>query len=380
VSSTFFIISFKLYVPVRLNLTRLLQKHIAILAMSGAGKSYLTSVLIEELLDRPKELGRVGVIIFDVHGEYLNFAEPVDKKSDEKDYSNSCKVYNGNQIKIGVPNLNAFDFQKFSKITDVGIRELEKVMSKMKKSQQQGQGTYNLKDIIKKVEDTKMAPGTKNVLLDELNSLYSYHIFNDVDHPSVPYLIKPGKVAIIDLSGIINTRKKQIIVSYLLNELFSMRMNDQIPPFFAIIEEAHQFAPGGDKDYALTRGIIERIAREGRKFHASIGLITQRPKHLSTTALSQCNSQIILRVTNPNDLKHIGETSEGITAETLASITSLPVGEGLIVGEAVNHPIFVRIRKRRSQESGKGNDLENAARTYEDKIGKKEKDAESYMP
>jgi len=61
-------------VPVTLNLTRLFQKHVAILAISGAGKSYLTSVLIEELLMRKPEQGRVAVVILDVHGEYTSLA------------------------------------------------------------------------------------------------------------------------------------------------------------------------------------------------------------------------------------------------------------------------------------------------------------------
>ena len=60
---------------VKLNLTKLLSKHLAILAQSGAGKSYFTSTLLEELLERKKEQGRVGIIVLDVHGEYSSFAE-----------------------------------------------------------------------------------------------------------------------------------------------------------------------------------------------------------------------------------------------------------------------------------------------------------------
>ncbi|RLG70104.1 MAG: hypothetical protein DRO11_06705, partial [Methanobacteriota archaeon] len=56
---------------------------------------------------------------------------------------------------------------------------------------------------------------------------------------------------------------------------------------------------------------------------------------------------------------------EGITRETLNTISSLPVGEALVVGEAVNHPIFVRVRKRRSPEGRYGISLEEAARRYE---------------
>jgi len=63
-----------------------------------------------------------------------------------------------------------------------------------------------------------------------------------------------------------------------------------------LFEEAHNFAE--DSAPSPSRSVIEKIAREGRKFHCSLGLISQRPVRLSTTALSQCNTQFILRVTN----------------------------------------------------------------------------------
>ncbi|MHA1561464.1 MAG: helicase HerA domain-containing protein, partial [Promethearchaeota archaeon] len=55
---------------VTLNLNRLFNKHVAILAQSGAGKSYLLSVIFEELLSRPKDIGTPGLFLIDLHGEY----------------------------------------------------------------------------------------------------------------------------------------------------------------------------------------------------------------------------------------------------------------------------------------------------------------------
>ncbi|MBO3757891.1 MAG: DUF87 domain-containing protein, partial [Candidatus Brockarchaeota archaeon] len=48
---------------VKLNLTKLFQKHLAILAISGSGKSYLASVFIEEILDR-KDKAKPAIIVF----------------------------------------------------------------------------------------------------------------------------------------------------------------------------------------------------------------------------------------------------------------------------------------------------------------------------
>ncbi|GAH10394.1 unnamed protein product, partial [marine sediment metagenome] len=64
-------------------------------------------------------------------------------------------------------------------------------------------------------------------------------------------------------------------------------------------------------------------------------LISQRPKRLSTTALSQCNSKIVLNIKNPYDLKHLMDSSESITTEYAKMISSLGVGEMLLMGNAV---------------------------------------------
>ena len=147
-----------------------------------------------------------------------------------------------------------------------------------------------------------------------------------------------------------------------------------------ILEEAHQFCPEkASEEKAVARGIIRTIAREGRKFGASLCLISQRPVQLDTTTLSQCNTHIILRITNPYDLKHIGETSEGIDARTQSMISSLRVGEGIIVGEAVNFPVFFKFRKRKSAPSRHEFSLEQAAIDFENSEGKNREEAESFL-
>jgi DNA helicase HerA-like ATPase len=129
--------------------------------------------------------------------------------------------------------------------------------------------------------------------------------------------------------------------------LFYLRRKNEIPPFLLIIEEAHQFCPEAAHSKALSKYIIETIAREGRKFMACLCLISQRPKKLSTTALSQTNAKLILNIKNPYDLKHLMDSSETITKDYADMISSLGVGEMLLMGNAVNYPIFVDIRERK---------------------------------
>ncbi|RLG69169.1 MAG: hypothetical protein DRO11_08150 [Methanobacteriota archaeon] len=353
--------------PVKLNLTRTFQKHAAILAMSGAGKSYLASVLIEELLDRRVEGGRVGVVVFDTHGEYTSFGLKPTTRG-EVDYSDRCVVVDASKMRLATPHLTAFNISEYAPdMSSAQMRELSRVLEELREDiRTGGGGSYTLEDVCCRVEqDNQMPRRTKEALLSWLYDLSNLRLFHDVEEPVLEDVVAPGLLTVFDMSKIIDLRKKQVLLSYAADRLFTLRRDEQIPPFVMVVEEAHQYAPESSFVRAISRRILETIAREGRKFSLALLLISQRPVRLSTTVLSQCNTQFILRVNNPYDLDHLGRSSEGITRETLNTISSLPVGEVLVVGEAVNHPIFVRVRKRRSPEGRYGISLEEAARRYE---------------
>lgn len=353
-------------IPVKLNFTRLLQKHLSILALSGAGKSFLTSVIIEELLDRPKEIGNIAIIVIDTHGEYVSFAE-------DENYANRTKVFPSNEIKIGLSNLSYHQIGNYAHLTNVQNRELLRILNKMGRR-------YSIDDVIRNVESEDINIKTKEAIIGVLDDLRATGLFGIEDYPKIDEMVIPGQLSVIDLSETINMKKKQIIVSYLSEKLFHLRRNGLIPPLLLIVEEAHQYAPEkAPKESAISKGILQTIAREGRKFHISLCLISQRPVQLSTTILSQCNTQIIMRVTNPYDLEHIGKSSEGITRDVLEQISSLRVGSGLIVGEAVNFPLFINVRKRRSKESEKAIGLEKAVFDWYKMMNKRKRDVKAFM-
>ncbi|KXB08330.1 hypothetical protein AKJ58_00290 [candidate division MSBL1 archaeon SCGC-AAA385D11] len=359
----------------KLNLTKLLRKHVAILAMSGAGKSYSAMVLLEELMDRAENEGRIASIIADVHGEYTSLARP----SEEVDYSDRAFVVEGKNIQIGAPDMSAYQFREFAPdMSGSQTRELNRIIRQLQSEMRSGKGRYDLDDIIREVEkDGETKKQIRKALADRLYDLKNLHIFGKNDYPNWRELAQPGKVAILNLSDILNLRKKRIILAYFARKLFNKRKSGQAPPFALFLEEAHQFAPS--KRSVISKPVLRTLAREGRKFYASLILISQRPVKLSTTVLSQANTHIILRVTNPYDLDHIKKSSERITGDTIDIISSLPVGEALVVGEAVNHPVFVKIRKRRSQEAEHGTSLKEVARHFEEQRIQKREDAKAFM-
>jgi hypothetical protein len=170
-----------------------------------------------------------------------------------------------------------------------------------------------------------------------------------------------------------------MIIAYFLRELFNMRVKRKIAPFIAFVEEAHNFAPEKSSKNNFSKGIIEKIAREGRKFNALLCLISQRPVHLSTTSLSQCNTHMYLRITNPYDLKHIGESSEGLTSELLKTITTLDVGESVIVGEASPFPLFVKIRRKEVGDIATSKNLEEECLEFAKNEENQRKNAKDLM-
>ncbi|TFF92772.1 MAG: ATP-binding protein [Promethearchaeota archaeon] len=339
------------------NMNRLLNKHFAILSISGGGKSYLTSVLIEELL--LKDEGNPGIILIDVHGEYLYL-------KDIPELSGKVNLQDTTYFQIATPKVSPWSFKKYQQqISYVQVRELSKFIQKLKKDEEK-KGKYSINDIIQLIDnDSDGNKSTKQALIGWLSELERLNLFGPQENPLIKNIIKKGELTIFSLQKEINIKKKQIIVDYICNQLFYLRRMNKIPPFLVIIEESHQFCPEAAHSKAISKNIIETIAREGRKFMACLCLISQRPKKLSTTALSQMNSKMILNIKNPYDLKHLMDSSEAITKEYADMISSLGVGEMLLMGNAVNYPVFIDVRKRKYKSKNEDVSLSEVCLNWE---------------
>lgn len=340
-----------------IDLDRLLKKHLAILSISGGGKSYAISVIIEELLRRHPSQGRPSLILFDVHGEYKHLMSL--NKHSNFPYA-SVEMISARKLAMSVSYLNAGDFARmFPSMSYAQQRELSAVLAKLKG---QGHG-LTVDSVMDGVIQREMNQLVREALLGWLGQLRASYLFGNAENPSLTATLEPGKLVIIDMSEFTSLWKKRIVLHYFLSRIFELRRIQEIPPVISFIEEAHQFAP--EQESSTAKSIIHTIAREGRKFLCSMVLISQRPVNLSTTALSQCNSHLILRILNPHDLAYIGKTSEGINSDTLGMLTSLGVGEGLLVGEAVNYPVFIQIRKKLIQAEYDEISMSSESRKFE---------------
>ncbi len=143
-----------------------------------------------------------------------------------------------------------------------------------------------------------------------------------------------------------------MIVAKLLSDLFEARKRGRVNPGMVVVEEAHNYIPERGSGRAASTPVIRTIAAEGRKFGLGLLVISQRPARVDKNVISQCNTQIILRVTNPNDLRALSKGIEGMSSELEEEIKRLPPGTAMLVGGDIEHPVTVKVRPRKSRHGG----------------------------
>jgi len=336
-------------VPVSISV-RGFRRHLAILAQTGAGKSYAAGVLLEELLKKG-----ATVVVLDPHADYVFLS----RRKDGTTFSDRISVfrtpestgrYDESQIgkKINSYEVKFSDLSIDEIVTVCGISERwTKIIGAIQEAIEDLGKSYSLNDLIKKLEERGDPDSLR--ALNYVKRLSKIRVFGSAT-TDIEKLLKPKHISVVDLSGL-DDRVSDYIAFRILSGIYEKAETQQYRyPVFVFVEEAHRFIP--NKENTLSKGIIKRIAAEGRKFGVFLVLITQRPYKIDPDALSQCNSQIIMRMTNPEDQKAVKNSSERMSESLLNDLPGLNVGEAVIVGEVTRAPVMVRIRQRETEEGG----------------------------
>lgn len=139
----------------------------------------------------------------------------------------------------------------------------------------------------------------------------------------------------------------RLILEFLqrLGEVSSGSLRGELPVVL-VLEEAqnfiNQYRPNDGE--SISRLVYERIAREGRKYGLGLVVASQRPSELSRTVLSQCNSFVVHRLQNPDDLKYFKRIVPSIYEPMLNQLPALAPQTALVLGECVPAPMLVKIR------------------------------------
>lgn len=169
-------------------------------------------------------------------------------------------------------------------------------------------------------------------------------------------------IRIIDISGLPNEVAgpltaiiARLLFQYKLWQNQEERRND---PALFICEEAHRYVPNhGEAQYKEAQEAIRRIAKEGRKYGLGLGLVSQRPSDVESTVLSQCNSWIVLRLTNSRDQEHVAKFLPDSLSGLTKMLSALTRREALFVGEAAALPSRIRISKLTKDQLPNSNDI-----------------------
>ncbi len=340
------------------------RRHLAILAQTGAGKSYLTGVLIEELMAHG-----ATVLIIDPHADYVLLSQTAEGGKHE--FSNRVTVFQNPESTSRYSQKDIGQVESYTvKLTDVPFDELCSICSI-------GKGYTNIQDVLQRALDRLNKRGVvylaedienalKEIAQDEemekriqqsarktikyIRKLHRLRVFSRSGVP-IENILKPCQTSVIDLSGL-ESQSTDYIVSRLLNDSFNAVTSRTFDyPVFLVVEEAHNFIPAGE-ERNRSLPVIRRIAGEGRKFGIFLIVISQRPGKIHADTLSQCNSQIVLKITNPSDQTAIATSSERLSEELTNDLPGLNVGEAVIVGEVTRSPVMIKVRTRRTREGG----------------------------
>lgn len=360
-------------VDVSLSAKHVVSRHLAILAMTGGGKTVAARRIIRELIDLSYPL-----IIFDPHGDYLGLYEKRDlfKPTEIKVFYPMLRVREDN-----VAIVNELIEKMGRKLTDAQLQFYMWLINETQRADGEDAATYiqRLIDVATKVAAKKRGkdhvadeladtrPMTMNAVIRSLGFVlgnlqqmeknnerlrkrdrFANYKFEEMPDPSdaPDEIVKPGQVSIFYLAGY-DHLNQSAIVSIVLEALFNHRstLSDVIPPFQAVIEEAHNFIPSRQEgtDETPSLGTIRKVITEGRKFGTGLLLISQRPSRLDETTLAQCNSFLVLRLVNPNDKRFVRSVMENLSEADANILQTFGPGQGIVSGQAVRFPLLVKV-------------------------------------
>src|SRR6266436_455192 len=374
-------------VPVVFSVKDVVSTHLAIIASTGAGKSYLASVLIEELM---QARNKACVLIIDPHGEYgtldqianfSQFAEQSDGKRNS--YQALVRVYKPEQVKVRISSLTMGDMRHLlPEMTEKQQYLLSRALRKVNEIKRGTPWTVaDLKVAIKNVSKQKGDDDSEGA--DDSSTVHALtwridqrfvdsFTFDDMEHLDLPEIFKPGQCTILQLNEV-DERDQQVVVATLLRRLNKARMETErgkahsgefyLPyPVFVLLEEAHHFAPSGTE--VVSTAILKQVLAEGRKFGIGVGLISQRPGKLNADVLSQCQTQCIMRIVNEIDQKSVAAAIEGVGRDLLDNLPALSKGQVIVAGAAVNTPVICRVRSRVTRHGGESKDAPDIWQKY----------------
>ena len=341
----------------------MLGKHFALLGSTGTGKSTSAALILHRICEAAPQ---GHVVMIDPHGEY-------------------SAAFRNNGLILDVSNLQMpywlMNFEEHCEVlltshdsdrevdADILAKCLLRARQRNRLAETMGKITvdspvpYLLSDLANEIQNemgkldkaTNTAPFMRiKTKLDEVKGdpryqfMFSGMLVGDTMAEFISKIFRmPGEgkpIAIIDVSGVPSdiTSTVVAVLSRLVFDFAIWGREEQTRPILLVCEEAHRYVPNEkNADGSSVGRILSRIAKEGRKYGISLGLITQRPSDLAEGVLSQCGTIISMRLNNDRDQAFVKAAMPEGARGFLDSIPALRNRECIICGEGVAIPMRV---------------------------------------
>ncbi len=343
----------------------LLGKHFALLGSTGTGKSTSAALILHKICEAAP-LGHI--VMIDPHGEYsaafkgigalfdvdnlampywlLNFEEHCEVfiTTEGKDRQADCDILARCLLQARAKNRAAEGMSKLTVDSPVPyllsdmLQIIQVEMGKLDKATSSAP-FMRLKGKIEELRtDPRYSFMFSGMLVADNMAGFLAKIFR------LPSDGKP--ISIIDVSGV-PSDIVTVVVAVLARMVFDYAIwsrNEPQRPILLVCEEAHRYVPNERYAQKSQVGkILGRIAKEGRKYGVSLGLITQRPSDLAEGVLSQCGTIISMRLNNERDQDFVKAAMPEGSKGFVESIPALRNRECIICGEGVSIPIRVSL-------------------------------------
>ena len=180
--------------------------------------------------------------------------------------------------------------------------------------------------------------------------MFSNNTISDTIMETIAHIFRiPGDdrpIATFQLAGI-PSEVVNSVASVLCRMAFELALwSNGAIHMLVVCEEAHRYVPADPNlGFFPTRQAIARIAKEGRKYGVSLGIVTQRPGELDQTILSQCSTLFAMRLANDRDQEIIRSAIPDSSISTTSFISSIGNGEAIAFGEAIAVPMRMRFSR-----------------------------------
>ena len=341
----------------------MLGKHFALLGSTGTGKSTSAALILHRICEMAPE---GHVVMIDPHGEYsaafrdtgmlldvsnlqmpywlMNFEEHCEVfvssgdagKQEDRDILAKCllQARSKNRLAEGIGKITV-DSPIPYLLSDL-TTAIQNEMGKLDKAS----SSAPFMRVKGKIDELKADPRYQfmfsGMLVGDTMADFLGKVFR------LPSNGKP--ISIIDVSGVPSdiTSTVVAVLSRLVFDYAMWSREETTRPILLVCEEAHRYVPSEkNSDGSSVGRILSRIAKEGRKYGISLGLITQRPSDLAEGVLSQCGTIISMRLNNDRDQAFVKAAMPEGARGFLDSIPALRNRECIICGEGVSIPIRV---------------------------------------